>query len=79
MTPEMNPRLSTIDAVALALAYYGEENRCSEAVPQAVWDSLHERGLVQTTRDITGEGATVTTRAGFDALLATIEESHVAA
>lgn len=57
--------------IALALAYGGDtQSYVADAIPQAVWDALHEAGLVKTVRDFADEGQTVTTDAGVEALVA---------
>lgn len=62
-------------AVALALASAGaEDTAAGDLIPQAVWDALYEERLIVLVRDVTGEGMTWTTEAGFEALREIVEE-----
>jgi hypothetical protein len=57
-TPEQ-PAATVLELVALTLASYGDtSSELAEEIPQAVWDDLHERGLVQTVREYGGDGRT---------------------
>lgn len=69
------PHGETMALVALTLAVYGDAvaSRLGETVPQATWDWLTDRGLIDHGRDITGEGTCEATREGRDVLLAHIE------
>jgi hypothetical protein len=51
-------------AIAVALATHMTENSAGDAVGDDVWTLAHERGLIQTMRDETGEGWTRSTIAG---------------
>lgn len=66
--------LGAAELVAMTLAYSGHcENAVADAVPQSVWDSLHERGMLALTYDIAGDPCTGTTQEGTAALLAQVE------
>lgn len=47
-----------------------------DAIPQDVWDDLHERGLVTTTQDITGDYDTGSTALGIDYVVARIRPNE---
>jgi hypothetical protein len=64
-----------LELVALTLAYgYDQDNEAAWEIPDAVWDGLFARGLIQSTQDYTGEYTTTVTQAGVEALLAAIKE-----
>ncbi len=59
---------------AVALAATGDWAILCDAVPQDVWDSLHERGLVSTHQDITGDAETGATAAGIAYIVDRVRE-----
>lgn len=69
--------VSALEAVAIALAFGGAADTVTaNHVPEHVWKDLHERGLVRTTRDFTGEGRTTFTNAGRAALCAFLKDGR---
>lgn len=61
------------EAVAMALVSYDRE-RIADAIPQEVWDDLHDRGLVRTERNIVDEADTFLTLGGSSYLLGVLSE-----
>jgi hypothetical protein len=75
LTEEVFARSEVRRLVALALAWGDDGMRRGEArfepgLPAEVWDELHDRGLLHTGRDVTGEGWTHITSQGVEHLLA---------
>jgi hypothetical protein len=55
--------------VALALIEGEWDGAAADAIPGDVWESLHEKGLLRTVGDETGEHWPVITREGTQALI----------
>lgn len=70
VTPSLPAQeIDAYEAVAIALAFGdAADTVTANHVPERVWDDLHDRGLIQTRRDFTGEARTTFTNAGRDAL-----------
>lgn len=58
--------------VALAIATGDQRDGVGDFIPQEVWEALHDEGLVETCRDITGDGYTNTTKDGLRVLIEAI-------
>lgn len=66
----------TLELVALTLTYYSDpsDSKIGNVIPQSIWDSLHERGLLRTGRDVASEGTTAVTNEGAEMLLRSITD-----
>lgn len=65
--------LTATEAAAIALAYTdGADSMVADGINAHVWERLHDCGYVETVRDHTGEGRTVSTLAGRKALAQTL-------
>lgn len=69
------------EAAALTIAYFGSNGgtRLDDAIPQATWDGLTERGLVRHGRELTGEGFVALTDEGVEYLLSLVRSPGAAA
>lgn len=71
---DTRPAAYVLRIIALALTVGDQRDGLGDAIPQEVWDDLHEEGLVETLRDITGDGFTNASREGVKFLLDLIDK-----